>query len=285
MSAFARLLRRLDLQRRSDLEFVGGAGVGGVTEANRLYGGLVLAQAAVAAARTVPGWPLHSLHAQFLRPGRPDADILFRVDRTKEGRSFHTRTVTASQAGKPILQMLTSFAQNRSGVRHQEPMPEAPNAEGLPNRDQLRGRDPRRSAVIDVRLCDPLTDRTPLPAHKRVWLKPTEPIPADPVLHMAILVYATDRTFLSTAWRPHADRGTLAGASLDHSVWLHEQVQFDDWVLFDMVSPSASHQRGLVQGALYGADGGLLGNVMQQGTLNHRPWPQERETQRSSSTL
>lgn len=277
MNAFARLLRRLDLAQEAPQHFVGGAGSGGVTEANRLYGGLVLAQAAVAAARTVPDLPLHALHGFFLRPGRPERDIHFHVDVSKAGRTFHTRTVTATQDDKPILQLLSSFSSNREDVAHQSPMPAAPAPDQLPNRDQLRGRDPSRSAVIDVRLCDALTDKTPLAPEKRVWLKPTESLPADPIIHMALLVYATDRTFLSTAWRPHADRGQLAGASLDHSLWLHDQVRFDDWLLFHMHSPAARHGRGLVQGSLYQRDGALLGNVAQQGTLSYRPWPETNQ--------
>lgn len=273
MNAFERLLRRLELAPAGADVFIGGAGTGGVTEANRLYGGLVLAQAAVAAARTVDAKrPLHALHASFLRPGRPDTQIRFKVQTTKSGRSFDTRTVTALQQDKPILQMLTSFAPNVPAVAHQTTAPAVPAPLSLPNRDTLRGRDPDRAAVIDVRMASPLTGRDALPPHKQVWLKPTQPIPDDPVLHMGLLVYATDRTFLSTAWRPHADQGQLAGASLDHSLWLHDQVDFSDWVLFDMHSPAARNGRGLVLGALYDQSGVLLGNVSQQGTLTHRPW-------------
>ena len=273
LNAFERLLRRLDLTPAEPDRFIGGAGSGGVTEANRLYGGLVLAQAAMAAARTVTeARPLHSLHANFLRPGRPDADIHFDVLRTKTGRSFDTRTVTALQNDKPILQMLASFAPNSAEVAHQTTAPDAPEPLSLPNRDVLRGRDPERSAVIDVRMCSPMVDRTPLPPRKQVWLKPTQALPNDAALHMAMLVYATDRTLLSTAWRPHADQGQMAGASLDHSVWLHEAVNFNDWLLFDLESPSARNGRGLVHGSLYQRDGLLVGNVTQQGTLSHRPW-------------
>ena len=273
MSAFDRLLKRLDLAQEAEQAFVGRSGNRGVTEENRLYGGLVLAQAAVAAARTVPGLPAHALHGFFLRPGRPGQDIRFAVEVTKAGRRFHTRCVTAVQGDKPILQLLISFSANEPSVEHQSKMPAAPAPEGLPNRDQARGRRNQAEAVIDVRLCDPLTARVPLPGQKRVWLKPTQAVPDDPIVHLALLVYATDRAFLSTAWRPHADHGQLAGASLDHSLWLHEAPRFDDWLLYDMHSPAARHARGLVQGALYHRSGSLLGNVAQQGTLSYRPWP------------
>jgi acyl-CoA thioesterase-2 len=102
-------------------------------------------------------------------------------------------------------------------------------------------------------------------------MKPTAPLPEDPVMQLAVLVYATDRTLLGTAWRPHADRGQLAGASLDHSIWLHVPARFDDWLLYTMESPAAAHGRGLVHGHLHRADGTLIASVAQQGTLTFSP--------------
>lgn len=272
MNAFERLLQRLTLRPGDDPGWwIGGAGSGGVTANNRLYGGLVIAQAVVAAARTFPDRQMHSMHANFLRPGRPDSDITYQVIATKHGRSFGTCTVAALQDGKPILTMLASFSAFEGGPSHQATMPEAPAPLTLPNRDALRGRDPSRSAVIDVRLCDPLTGSEPLPPAKRVWMKPTAPLPEDPVMQLAVLVYATDRTLLGTAWRPHADRGQLAGASLDHSIWIHAPARFDDWLLYTMDSPAAAHGRGLVHGHLYRADGTLIASVSQQGTLTFSP--------------
>ncbi|MEM1230286.1 MAG: acyl-CoA thioesterase domain-containing protein [Pseudomonadota bacterium] len=273
--AFERLLRRLDLKETGGDDnlrcFSGGAGSGAVTAENRLYGGLVLAQAAVAAGRCFAPRELHALHANFLRPGRPDLDIRYEVMVSKQGRSFDTCTIQAMQQDKPILSMLASFGDFRPAPSHQQPMAEAPEPQGLPNRDALRGRDPAQAAVIDVRLCDPLTGRDPLPPRKRVWLKPVGTVPEDPVLQLGLLVYATDRTFLGTAWRPLADQGTLAGASLDHSLWLHSPARFDDWLLYDMESPVARHERGLVRGDLFQRDGRLLASVAQQGTLTYRP--------------
>src|SRR5262244_2865687 len=69
----------------------------------RVFGGQVAGQALVAAGRTVPvNWPVHSLHAYFIRPGDPLVPIVYTVDRVRDGRSFTTRRVTAVQHGKAI---------------------------------------------------------------------------------------------------------------------------------------------------------------------------------------
>src|SRR4030095_9156507 len=78
------------------------------------------------------------------------------------------------------------------------------------------------------------------PARRRLWTRPREPLPDDPLVHAAVLAYASDRGLLSTAGRPHGPLwGGGLGASLDHAVWFHALPRFDDWVLFDATSPVA----------------------------------------------
>ena len=79
MNRFNRLLHRLSLEEQSPSVFVGGAGEGGVGGEARLFGGLVAAQAVMAAQYTVDDFPMHSFHAYFLRPGRAEEDIVFNV--------------------------------------------------------------------------------------------------------------------------------------------------------------------------------------------------------------
>ena len=62
----------------------------------RTFGGQVAGQALVSAVRTVdPAFGVHSLHGYFLRPGNPTMQIVYLVDRIRDGRSFCTRRVTA----------------------------------------------------------------------------------------------------------------------------------------------------------------------------------------------
>ena len=97
----------------------------------RLFGGQVLGQAALAAGRTAPDPTLHSLHAYFLRPGRPDAPIEYSVERVRDGRTFTARRVLVRQEGVPICDVTASFVHPEDGISHQEPMPDAPDPETL----------------------------------------------------------------------------------------------------------------------------------------------------------
>lgn len=275
VNALTKLLKRLDLPRSAPNEFIGGAGIGGVTGEARLFGGLVLAQAAVAAARTVDHLQMHSLHALFLRPGRAEKDIRYQVTSVKEGRNFHVRLITAKQDEQIIFQMHASFGHFKAAVEHQDSMRPVGPPESYPNRDELRGRNPD-TMPIEIRMIDGLEGEQPTAPTTAIWMRPRGDMPNDPVLHLATLVYATDRVFLGTAWRPHVHQGPQSGASLDHSLWFHDPIRFDDWLLFEMHSPAARFERALVQGALYTTKGRRVGSVTQEGMMTFsRSHPQQ----------
>ncbi|MDX1421327.1 MAG: thioesterase family protein, partial [Rubricoccaceae bacterium] len=70
----------------------------------RVFGGQVLAQALVAAGRTVEEERhAHSLHAYFILPGDIRRPIVYQVEPLRDGGSFTTRRVTAIQHGRPIF--------------------------------------------------------------------------------------------------------------------------------------------------------------------------------------
>lgn len=279
LNRFARLLKRLNLQpaqmepaeSKGTTIYIGGAGEGGVGAQARLFGGLVAAQATMAAQLSARDFPLHSLHAYFLSPGRPQQDIEYHCVHSKDGRNFAVRSVEAWQNDTRIFQLQASFHRPEQGVHHQQPMPAAPAPEALPNRDELRGRAHWRAMPIDVRMATPITANQAQPAEQQIWLRANGQIPDDPHLHVALVVYASDRSLLDTAWRPHADQGTLVGASLDHSMWFHSQPKFDDWLLYSLQSPAAGAGRGLAYGAIYDRAGQRLVSVAQEGLLRHIP--------------
>ena len=238
---------------------------------------MVAAQSVIAAGRTVGrGRHLHSLHAYFLRPGRHDVPLRFVVDRIRDGRTFTTRRVVAHQAGEAIFNLDASFALPEEGIAHQDPMPAAPPPESLPDWEEVRAemlRDPalgERRSPIEVRMCDPLTP-DPSPARQRNWMRVRGALPEDPLLHTAMLVYATDRTLLSTAARPHGIAWReRRGVSLDHAVWIHEPVRLEGWLLYTSESPVARSGRGMIFGAIHRPDGRRLASVAQEGLVRRR---------------
>ncbi|GJN87920.1 hypothetical protein Rhopal_000875-T1 [Rhodotorula paludigena] len=80
-----------------------------------VFGGQIIAQAAWAAVQSVrrdePDTEkgLHSLHCYFLNFGNADIPVLYQVQRLRDGRSYSTRTVLASQQGVPIFTLTCSF--------------------------------------------------------------------------------------------------------------------------------------------------------------------------------
>ena len=95
------------------------------TQLQRVFGGQVLAQALMAAARTVPVTRvLHSLHAYFLLAGRTDIPMVYDVEAVRDGGSFSSRRVVARQGGKVIFYLSSSFHELEQGFEHLDPVPE-----------------------------------------------------------------------------------------------------------------------------------------------------------------
>jgi acyl-CoA thioesterase II len=247
----------------------------------RIFGGQVLAQSLMAAARTVdPARPVHSLHAYFLRAGDPDAPISFEVERLRDGRSFSARRTQAIQRGKPILSMISSFQQPVDGLDHQLEMPAVPGPDELPTLEDLFGhlkipslQHLLASRPIDMRHVDGPLYLEPGPepvAHQAVWLRAAGAMPDDALLHTALLAYASDYTLLESVVRRHGLSWANAGmktASLDHAMWFHRWARADEWLLYVQESPSASGARGLGLGRIFTADGMLVASTAQEGMM------------------
>ena len=84
----------------------------------RVFGGQTIAQALVAAQRTVGAdRHVHSLHGYFMRPGDTAAPVVYEVDRIRDGGSFTTRRVVAIQHGHAIFSAGGLLPGRRGGSR------------------------------------------------------------------------------------------------------------------------------------------------------------------------
>ena len=253
----------------------------------RVFGGQVVAQALVAAERTVPPERApHSLHAYFLLGGDPALPIVYEVERIRDGGSFTTRRVKAIQKGQAIFAMSVSFHAAEPGHDHGAAPPDVPGPEALADaRSLAQDADcivpaPMRAYFttawpIELRPVETerYRDRSPRPARYHVWMRTTKPLPEDPALHRAVLAYASDMTLLDATLIPHGrtvfDPG-IQSASLDHALWFHRPFRADSWLLYSQDSPSASGARGFARGTLHDADGRLVASVAQEGLIRPR---------------
>ena len=148
-----------------------------------LFGGFVIAQAVHAATRTAPpGRRIHSLHAYFLRPVRAGPPVVYAVTPIRDGRTFASRRLEATQSGEPVLTMTCSFATDTEGYEYELPgTPDLPR----PDDDGLEtstGPGPWRAASIGP--TPPDADGTRASTH-RIWFTWPAPLPDDPHLHAA----------------------------------------------------------------------------------------------------
>ncbi|AVO39464.1 acyl-CoA thioesterase [Pukyongiella litopenaei] len=282
MDASAReLLELLDIEQL-EVDLFRGDGAGGETPL-RIFGGQVIAQALAAAYRTVPDRLCHSLHAYFIRPGDPSIPVIYQVDRARDGGSFTTRRVVAIQHGRQILNMSASFHVEEEGWDFQHRMPDVAGPEGLQNRaDQrqeqvhlvpgkFRG-DFLRPRPIEIREVAPYDLFNPAATgdENQLWFRMQAAAGASPQMQHILLAYASDMNLLGSSLRPHGlswFTGNVMTASLDHAMWFHAPIRFDQWHLYAMDAPFTGGARGFNRGLIYNADGTLVANVAQEGLV------------------
>ncbi|HZU79029.1 MAG TPA: acyl-CoA thioesterase domain-containing protein [Acidimicrobiales bacterium] len=243
----------------------------------RVFGGIVVAQALMAAVRSVgpssppaPGGapPLrpHSLHGYFLNPAVPDAEVSFAVEPLRDSRSFALRQVTAVQQDVPRARLLCSFHIDEQGEVDCHVAP--PTAIDPPGAFAPSG----GPMLFDMRVAEPVAagDGT-FVSSGRHWVRVKDPLPDDPVLHCCLLAYFSDQTRLS--FRPYTEEawGTHTDASLDHAVWLHRPARADRWLRYELQALSAGGNRATVRGLMFDEGGALVMSMAQE--LLVRPVP------------
>jgi acyl-CoA thioesterase-2 len=255
----------------------------------RTFGGQVIAQALMAATRTVePARAAHSLHGYFILPGDPEAPIVYEVDRIRDGGSFTTRRVVAVQHGKAIFSLSASFHVAESGFDHFIAAPDVAEPEQLVDAGELMRaaglsaeqveRFIDRVSPVEFRPVDPGRHRPLKPGETReprqsLWIRINSRLPDDPIVHRAALAFLSDMTLLGTSVVAHGrnlGEPEIQAASLDHALWLHRPFRADEWLLYVQDSPSAGGARGFNRGLLYSRDRALAASVAQEGLIRKR---------------
>ncbi|MGB5111794.1 MAG: acyl-CoA thioesterase II, partial [Mycobacterium sp.] len=252
----------------------------------RTFGGQMMAQAFVAASRTVSAsLPPSTLSMHFIAGGDPTKDLDFQVVRLRDERRFANRRVDVTQDGVLLGTALVSHLAGGRGLEHNVAAPAVPAPATLPTIDELLvGYE--ETVPHFVSALRPIQWRyTNDPAwvmrakgeqldHNRVWLTADGPMPDDPVLHTAAMVYSSDTTVLDSIITTHGlswgfDR--IFAVTMNHSVWFHRPIRFDEWVLYSTSSPVAADSRGLGAGHFFNERGEALATVVQEGIVKYFP--------------
>jgi acyl-CoA thioesterase-2 len=264
-----RLLSLLDLEV-IDRNLYRGANP--ATGGGRVFGGQVASQALMAASKTVEvEHRVNSLHAYFLRPGRPAKPILYSIDRIRDGSSFTTRRVVAQQEGEAIFNLDASFHREEPGLEFELPAP----LDGVPSPDTLarsQHHGPHHGPIDSRELPSLPTERST----RAMWVRADGALPDDFALHACVLTYVSDSGPVGAARRPLVPDGPKTGwgpqsgmmsASLDHTMWFHRSVRADEWLLYDLEAVACGNARGLARGTMYTADGHLAVSITQEALL------------------
>lgn len=278
--ALQQLVNGLRLEKLEENLFRGAIGD---THVKRMYGGKVLGEALEAAQLTVDDdRPAHSLHAYFLREADAFHPVIYEVDRSRDGRSFSARRVTAIQHGQPIFTMEASFHRVEAGIAYQGKMAAVPPPEAVAplvwDWDSFDRQPPRYQrmmtivAPFEIRQIDGpngTKDALGNPV-RRSWVRTSEHLPDEPDMHRAILAYLSDYGLIWTLLGHHGfTLGTtnLVVASLDHAMWFHRPFRVDEWLLYHCEGVASAGARGLARGSFYTREGELVVSVAQEGLM------------------
>ncbi|MFV9636464.1 acyl-CoA thioesterase [Mycobacterium neumannii] len=278
------LERALDLEPLGDNRFRAG---NERDRFGRIFGGQLLAQAVSAASRTVDEHLPHSLHAYFVQTGASDTPVDIAVDVVRDGRSMATRQICIAQGDRTLLTALVSFHSNAAEPELDHTPDQTPAPEEMPLLQHWVHRAPPHlrprvqnwidvPPALEMRIAEPTNflggGQTPQP--RSHWMRLPRPIADEPALHTAMLAYASDYLLLDMALRNHphpTDYASIAAVSLDHSLWLHRPVRFDEWHLYTQQAVALSGHRALIRGSIRDAVGRAVASTSQEVLI--RPIP------------
>lgn len=283
MTDFDELMAILDLHCVADDVFIGSHSS---KNPPRTFGGQLMAQSFVAASRTLTrDLPANAFSVHFINGGDTDKDIEFRVLRLRDERRFANRRVDVMQDGTLLATGMISYLSGGRGLEHNIEPPDVPQPDDLtPVKEQLRGYEDKVPLFVNALqpiewryTNDPswvMRDKGERLDYNRVWVKADGKLPDDPALHTATMLYCSDTTVLDSIITTHGlswgfDR--IFAATVNHSVWFHRQVNFDDWVLYSTSSPVATDSRGLGTGYFFERSGQPVATVVQEGVVKYFP--------------
>ncbi|HQV58543.1 MAG TPA: thioesterase family protein, partial [Ilumatobacteraceae bacterium] len=125
---------------------------------------------------------------------------------------------------------------------------------------------------VEIRMTEQPNFLGGLPADgtRSQWMRLPRAFPDNPLLNSLLMTYASDYFLLDMISRADQSRDpndTFNGTSLDHSLWFHCPVKFDQWHLYTQHVQALAGQRGLVRGTIHDIDGKLVASVMQEGLM------------------
>ncbi|CAH8564079.1 unnamed protein product [Heterobilharzia americana] len=262
-----------------------------------IYGGELMAQALMAASKTVPdGYRPNSLHCYFHDRSSVVEPNNYHVTKLRDGRSFCHRLVEAFPVNKtdvitPYFRMDCSFkTPEKDPASFLSTMPSVPSVEetqdfntylksldleNLSPVSQSRIKQFRNfdaNSPIETRFCEPeyvLGLKSNVGGRLHSWMRLKEAPSVS--LHSyrdAMLAYLSDALLLWVALtEPHHVQYLV---TLNQSIWFHNPEicpEPNEWILFETRANYVGGALTLSYGEIWNKDGHLLASMAQQGLM------------------
>lgn len=252
------------------------------------FGGDTLGCGTLAAARTCEDWPLHSLHAHFLRPVPRDEPVALHVERLRDGRRLAHRRVQLRAHDRLLCELLASFAAPApaAGAGFQDAILDTatPPPEHLPTEQEVaraegwqEGEPGPLFGPLEWRWigATPWQDPAPgRPSRYGAWVRPRTPLPEDRGLTAAMLAFLSDyHSHMAVARRLGGWFEPVGFTSLDQVLWVHHDVLWDDWWHLASECDVAHAGRALTRRTLHARDGRLVASMAQEQLIPTAPPP------------
>jgi len=229
----------------------------------RMYGGQVLAQVVMAAARSVPAKSVKSVHVQFARNGVAAEPATVHTDVVHDGGTFATVMVRVEQHDRVLAAGTVLLHQPDDGPEQQQAVLHHADPDAA---------EPRPMSMIpwETRIVGgvDLMDRGVGPAEFAFWTR-ADLGDAPPAVDQALVAWASDLTVIGTAMRALPDTSqldshrTLQTATTAHTVWFHRPFTLADWVCFQQTATVTADGRSFGWGQVFSRDGVLVASYAQ----------------------
>lgn len=246
--------------------------------ADRVFGGLLLAQALVAAGMSTPEQhrPL-ALHAEFLQGVPTDEELVWKVERIADGPSMTVRRTTLHAAdGSERFTATSRWGTRRADLvtySSTRPLDAAPPEDLQDLDERFNGAEVptwwrMRRPVHFRHVQSPAYTAAVLPEqeHQSVWVRARGSVPEDPAVQAAILAYVSDMSILEPVFRARRSARHAPGSrilSLSHFLTFHGSADLSEWHQLDARCNTVAQGRALGTGEFFDRSGAHLASVSQ----------------------
>lgn len=263
LAEMLRIERRSDGRASARLESFWGAAAKGDLLARAALAGFAARGEAPSAAQAI-----------FLRPVLPDVELTLACDALAADRT----RVSVRERDDLVAELQLRFGPAGDGLSYQcaAPEPGLPAPEDLPSEAEVAAREGWSQYAVGPIESRRLTPYLPVKDHEPAvwlgWLRPRTPLGDDAHLHAASLAFLSEyRSHWAVERRLGADFPRTEITLLDHALWVHRAVRWDDWWLVRTSSDVGVAGRCLSRREIFTRGGALVASAAWEAALRTQP--------------